>query len=215
MIFNRHSNLEGKHAFLGASKYHWLNDDEDGLVRRLRSQYASEIGTILHDIARRHIQYGFKLNKHDKKSIILELLDSGIPGVVVDELNIDAMFDNLSVYVNDAIGYKMKPEVILYYSNNSFGTADAISFREKDRALRIHDYKSGSIPAHMEQLLIYEALFCLEYRMKPYEIQCECRIYQNNEVLCHTPEADEIVPIMDKIVTFDKLLTQFTNGEVL
>ena len=28
MNFNRHSNLEGQHAFLGASKYHWINYDE-------------------------------------------------------------------------------------------------------------------------------------------------------------------------------------------
>ena len=28
MIFNNHSNLEGQHAFLGASKYHWINYDE-------------------------------------------------------------------------------------------------------------------------------------------------------------------------------------------
>lgn len=28
MIFNKHSALEGQHAFLGASKYHWINYDE-------------------------------------------------------------------------------------------------------------------------------------------------------------------------------------------
>lgn len=25
MNFNNHLNLEGQHAFLGASKYHWIN----------------------------------------------------------------------------------------------------------------------------------------------------------------------------------------------
>lgn len=29
MNFNNHSNLEGQHAFLGASKYHWINYSED------------------------------------------------------------------------------------------------------------------------------------------------------------------------------------------
>lgn len=29
MNFNNHSNLEGQHAFLGASKYHWINYGED------------------------------------------------------------------------------------------------------------------------------------------------------------------------------------------
>ena len=32
MNFNKHSNLEGRHAFLGASKYHWVNYDEDKLI---------------------------------------------------------------------------------------------------------------------------------------------------------------------------------------
>ena len=42
MNFNRHSNLEGQHAFLGASKYHWINytDDKiaDSYVRFLATQ---------------------------------------------------------------------------------------------------------------------------------------------------------------------------------
>ena len=29
MTFNKHYDLMGKHAFLGASKYHWINYDED------------------------------------------------------------------------------------------------------------------------------------------------------------------------------------------
>ena len=48
---------------------------------------------------------------------------------------------------------KMTPEQILYYSDNCFGTADAILFR--NNFLRIHDLKTGKIPAHMEQLEIY------------------------------------------------------------
>ena len=111
-------------------------------------------------------------------------------------------------YTNDAIGFKMEPEVVLRYSNNFFGTTDAIHFNEKERFLRIHDYKSGVLPAHMEQLMIYAALFCLEYRIKPGEIDTELRIYQNNEIVYHNPGADEIVPIIDKIVTFDNFITK-------
>lgn len=110
----------------------------------------------------------------------------------------------LNMYVNDAIGFKMKPEQVLYYSDNCFGTADAIVFR--NNLLRIHDLKTGVTRAHMEQLEIYAALFCLEYNKKPSDIDMELRIYQNNEILVHNPTVEDILPIMDKIITFDKLI---------
>lgn len=117
------------------------------------------------------------------------------------------------MYVNDAIGYKMTPEQLLYYSENCFGTADSISFRKK--FLRIHDLKTGEIPAHMEQLLIYAALFCLEYNIKPYELDgVELRIYQSDDIIYMNPEADEIVPIMSKIVTGDRIIARIKNQEV-
>ena len=34
MNFNNHSNLEGQHAFLGASKYHWINYGEDKVAEQ-------------------------------------------------------------------------------------------------------------------------------------------------------------------------------------
>lgn len=208
MNFNRHYQLEGKHAILSASSWRWLNDDEDAIVKRLCSQYAQVIGTILHDIACKHIRYRIKFNKYDKKNVMLELLANGVPGVVIDAMNFDKVFENLMTYVNDGVGFKMHPEVVLCYSDNFFGTADAISFNENERFLRIHDYKSGAIPAHIEQLKIYAALFCLEYRFKPTEIDSELRIYQNNEVLYHNPEPDEILEVADKIVDLDKFLNQ-------
>jgi hypothetical protein len=109
-------------------------------------------------------------------------------------------------YVNDCIGFRMTPEVVLAYSENSFGTTDAISFNEKEKLLRIFDLKTGSTPAHMEQLLVYTALFCLEYRKKPKDISTELRIYQSNEILSYEPSVEDICPIMDKIVSFDKFI---------
>ena len=106
---------------------------------------------------------------------------------------------------------KMTPEQILYYSDNCFGTADAILFR--NNFLRIHDLKTGKIPAHMEQLEIYAALFCLEYKVKPGDIEMELRIYQNNEILYHNPTAEDIVPIMDRIITFDKVIKKIREQE--
>ena len=110
----------------------------------------------------------------------------------------------LNLYVNDAISYRMTPEQVLYYSDNCFGTADAISFRKG--FLRIHDLKTGSTPAHMEPLMVYASLFCLEYATKPEDIEIELRIYQNDDILVANPMAEEIRPIMDKIVSFDKII---------
>lgn len=208
MNFNKHFDKEGKHAILSASSWRWLNDDQESLMKRIASSYAQVIGTILHDFAAKHIQYRIKLNKYDKKNAMLELLTSGVPAYVLDSLDFDSIFENLMAYVNDGVGFKMYPEVVLYYSENFFGTADAISFNENERVLRIHDYKSGVIPAHIEQLEIYAALFCLEYRFKPHEIETHLRIYQSGEVLCHEPEPEEIKEVADKIVYLDKFLNR-------
>ena len=115
------------------------------------------------------------------------------------------------MYVNDAIGFKMVPEQILYYSDNCYGTADAIAFRNK--TLRIHDLKTGEVPAKMEQLEIYAALFCLEYNIKPGDIEMELRIYQNDEILHHEPTVEDIAPIMDKIIIFDKVIDRIKEQE--
>lgn len=208
MNFNKHFAQEGKHAILSASSWRWINDDKDSLVKRITSSYAQSIGTILHGLAYRHIKYRIKMNKYDKKNVMLELLSNGVPAIVIDTIDFDRMFENLMVYVNDGVGFKLSPEVVLYYSDNFFGTADAIGFNENDRILRIHDYKSGVIPAHIEQLEIYAALFCLEYRFKPHEIDIHLQIYQGADVLYHNPEPGEIKEIIDKIVDYDKFLNQ-------
>lgn len=184
MNFNKHLQQEGQHAFLGASKYHWINYDEQKVAEAYNSFRAKERGTQLHEFAAQCIRLGQKLPRSQK---------------------------TLNMYVNDAIGYRMTPEQVLFYSENCFGTADAICFR--NRMLRIHDYKSGVIPAHMEQLLIYTALFCLEYRMKPTEFDTELRIYQSDDIMVHTPTPDEITPIIDKIITFDKIITKIKSEE--
>lgn len=210
MIFNKHSDLVGQHAFLGASKFYWLNYDDDVLLARYQQQYATNIGTVLHKLASDCIKNNIRLSKSaDKHLIALELIRNDIP---TDYVNIATILDTLVPFVNDAIGFKMISEQVLYYSENCFGTADVISFR--NNMLRIHDYKSGSIPAHMEQLLIYAALFCLEYKINPRDIEVELRIYQNGEILYHRPEPDEIIDITKKIANADNLITKFTSKEV-
>ena len=65
---------------------------------------------------------------------------------------------------------------------------------------------------HIEQLEIYAALFCLEYKVKPSEIKIELRIYQNDEVLVHEPTAEDISVIMNKIIHLDKVLENIERG---
>ena len=105
----------------------------------------------------------------------------------------------------------MTPEQVLFYSENCFGTTDAIAFR--NNLLRIHDFKSGVVPAHMEQLDIYAALFCLEYAVRPADIEIELRLYQNSEIVYANPTADDILPIMEKIITFDKIINKIRAEE--
>lgn len=184
MNFNKHFSVEGKHAFLGASKYHWVNYDEDKLANAYLKYQATLKGTVLHEFAAQCIKLGQKLPKSQK---------------------------TLNMYVNDAIGYKMTPEQVLYYSDRFFGTADSICFR--NGMLRIHDLKTGKTPVHMEQLEVYAALFCLEYKVKPSDIDMELRIYQNDQILYHNPTAEDIVPIMDKIVHLNNLLEKIDYEE--
>ena len=175
MDFNKHFHLEGKHAFLSPSRYHWVNYDDDKLDTTYIRHMATHRGVRLHDLAAECIEMGIKLPRTKK---------------------------TLNLYVNDAIGYRMTPEQVLYYSDNCFGTADAVSFRRNK--LRVHDLKTGVTPTSMKQLEVYTALFCLEYKVSPNDIAIELRIYQLDEVLVHEPLPEDILYIMDKIKQFDK-----------
>lgn len=184
MDFNRHLDLEGQHAFLGASKYHWINYTDEKLAESYQSFLAVQRGTELHAFAAQAIRHGIRLQKSAK---------------------------TLNMYVNDAIGFRMTPEQVLYYSENCFGTADAICYR--NGLLRIHDLKTGVLRAHMEQLRIYAALFCLEYRQKPADVPMELRIYQNDEILYDKPEPEDISAIMDRIVRADEIIRAMKRRE--
>jgi len=185
MNFNSHYNLEGKHAFLSPSVYHWINYDEQRLTARWVLARAAARGTALHALAHQAIKLGVKLSTANK---------------------------TLSMYVADAIGYNMSVEQVLYYSDNCFGTADTISFRRSQ--LRIHDLKTGVARTSEKQLMVYAALFCLEYGISPFDIEIELRIYQNDEVRTYKPDADEIVHIMSTIVAFDRRIEILKEGEL-
>ena len=202
MTLNDHSSLIGKHSLLSPSKYHWLFDTDEDFEKRFAMSFAQTIGTIMHDFARKRIEAGAlgRLTKYEKRSVLVDLIDNGVPIKVIEYYDFDAMYDNLCTYVNDCIGFRMKPEVVLYFNEYSFGTADALLYDERNRTLRIHDLKTGNTPAKMDQLYVYAALYFLEYRyLKPGENKIELRIYQSNEVIIDIPEIDTIVPIMEKI----------------
>ena len=186
MNFKKHSELLGEHAYLSPSKHSWINYEEDKLDSSYRKFRATQKGTELHDLACRCIKLKIKLPKTKQ---------------------------SLNEYVNDAIGYRMTPEQPLYYSVNSFGTTDAICFKEKEKLLRIHDLKTGVSLVPMHQLEIYAALFCLEYGMNPNDIDMELRIYQSDEIIVSVPSPETILMIMDKIILFDKKIEQIKLEE--
>ena len=183
MVFNEHYKLEGLHAPFAASKSSWLRYDDDKVFEVLRNMKAAEVGTRLHAWAAETIKLGIK-QPRSKKTIYS--------------------------YVNDAIGFNMSTEVVLFYSENFFGTADAISFR--NNTLRIHDLKTGTRRVHIEQLEIYAALFCLEYKYRPSDIDIELRIYQSDDILVHKPTDEEIQSIIDRIIYLNKLIENTERG---
>ena len=178
--FTKHQNLTGLHAVFSPSQSSWLRYDDDKILEVCANKKAAEYGTRLHNWAKETIDLGIKQPRSNK---------------------------TLYAYVNDAIGFKMDTEVVLFYSKRFFGTADAICFR--DGVLRIHDLKTGKvgkIETHLEQLEVYAALFCLEYRIKPCDISIELRVYKSDEVVCHCPHPDDIHEIMNIIMHFDRII---------
>lgn len=189
--WQRHPEYEGKHSTLSASKYHWINYDLERATEMFANNIAAQKGTELHNFAAIAIKLGQKLQRSNR---------------------------TLNAYVNDAIGFRMIPEMVLAYSPYAFGTADAVSFREK--FLRIHDLKTGTGRTSMKQLYVYAAYFCLEYDFKPGEIGFEFRIYQNDQIFVEStsesenaskyPRVDraEILRIMNKLVALDELYAE-------
>lgn len=191
MKFNSHPQLEGLHAPFSPSSSSWLRYSDGRIKEFYENKMAKEMGTKIHEWAKQTIDLGIKQPKSKK---------------------------TLYAYVNDAIGYKMDTEVVLFYSPKIFGTADAICFREEDGIpkLRIHDLKTGKvgkIEKHIEQLEVYAALFCLEYKVKPCDIKIELRVYKNDDVDIWSPVGEDIELIMDKIVHLNKLLEKIDYEE--
>lgn len=216
--FNKHEELKGQHALFSPSQSAWLRYDEDKIAERVRNQYRAPLGTEIHEFAASQIELNHKITNvralaHEIENYIyvkycytsptLEITDYGMKLIQNVGYLPKEVFETVKFYVNDGIGYKMSVEQPLVYSDHVYGTADTIVFRND--LLRIHDLKTGALPAHMEQLETYAALFCLEYNVRPAEIEFELRLYQWDGVVVHKPTVEDILPIMDRIVTTEKI----------
>ena len=215
MIWNDHSILKGRHSILSPSQSSWLRyseaDEYAGLIRRCVSEYSATAGTIIHDYAQQRIKNKLPMSENEQNAVMLELLRNGIPAYAID---IYQFYQTLVEYVNDTIDYNMDTEVTLYYSDNAFGTTDAIRYHR--RHLRIHDLKTGLKPAGFDQLVVYAAYFFLEYgkkmKIKPENVDTELRVYQSSEIsICH-PNVEDIYAAIDKIIELDPIIDIFKSG---
>ena len=187
MIWNRHSNLEGSHAFLSASKYNWITKTNEELVQAYTNSYSQTIGTLMHAYAADSIKFREKLRKSDARGAKFDLMRRGVPEFAID---IRSFFPTVMAYVND--------------SDLCYGTADSITV--SNDILRIHDLKTGVTPAKTDQLMVYAALFFLEYPYKPERLRTELRIYQMDDIIVREPEVEEIREVMNAIVEKDRVL---------
>jgi len=184
--FKSHPHLEGSHAVLSPSNYHWLRYTEDKLIERLHTLEAAERGTRLHAWASEAI----KLGRYQPRD-----------------------GDILCAYINDALDLGLVPEQLLFYSPWCYGTADTIGFDPEEQFLQIHDYKSGTSRSSVDQLYVYAALFCLEYEYRPFEINGRLRIYQGEEIREYEIDQGYLASVCDTIVSFDEVVTRYRSGK--
>lgn len=189
MNWNSHSELEGRHAFLSASNPAWVNYDEDKLANAYLKHRAAARGTRRHNIARMLIEERIKLPEEGQ---------------------------TIQLYVNDCIGFNMRPEQMVYATRHAFGTADAISFRDHERILRISDLKTGEGKVAPTQLELYAAYWCLEYAEKPLDLEgIELRIYQNDDVAVYDADPIDITVLMDRTIAYSNYLDKLIKEALL
>ncbi len=90
MDFIQHRNLQGLHAPFSASQSHWLRYDDEKVMDVYLNKKAAAMGSRLHEWAKETIDLGLKQDTRKKTT--------------------------LNMYINDAIGFKMSTEVVLFYS---------------------------------------------------------------------------------------------------
>lgn len=225
MIFNKHLELNGTHACFSPSQSAWLRYTDDKIVKKVNSMDEAFLGTELHEFAASQISLQLKYStlkdlSHSILSYIYrkyydeeraEITETGNKILQTARVLPKEKLVTLQQYINDGSGFRMKTEQTLVYSDFIYGTADAI--RYEDDVLRISDYKSGKHPVSMDQLLVYAALFCLEYKVDPMKTKFHLRIYQQGKIICNEPEGSQILDIANRIVYVNKVATS-VRGEL-
>lgn len=211
MQWKDHSNdpHDGLHAFLAPSNNSWEGYDDKKTIGRLVGIKAKDAGTVIHEFACKRIWRRMGLGVSDTDSMIFYMLDHWIPEYVVESMDMKTVFETVRNYVNDALYFCLTPEREVYYGEDAFGTADAIGFND---ILRIHDLKTGTIPASFKQLEKYAALFCLDYEVEPETFETELRLYQNNDILIERPESSVIRHYMNEYVRRSQLLYDYKRS---
>lgn len=191
MRFNKHSDLEGTHARFGASKNSWDNWSDDKIDHVLEHDDAAAKGTRLHELARRAINDGIKLSE--------------------DPVHMTEPYQaTVARYANECIDLGMKAEVVLRYSDNFYGTADAIAY--EPGLLQISDLKTGVNKVSPKQLHIYAAWFFLEYGIPPLQVRTILRIYQNGEVFTIEADSEFILHLMGRIIYIEERIQARLNA---
>lgn len=212
MQWHDHSEIEGLHAFLSPSKKTWISYDFEKLEAAYANSWATTIGTVLHAFAEKRILRKKRITNKSKESVEDFMYENGIPEKLID---IEQYFENLAAFVNDAIGFRMRPEQGLKISDDCFGHADAISYDERKKILRISDYKSGKTEPSMDQLLIYAALFFVEYSkelgIRLSDLKVELRIYYQGQIIYYEPEEDVMAHMVDVVLCKNRELKTIKN----
>lgn len=187
-MWNNHQELEGTHSFLSPSNNSWLRYTEDKLISTYRKHRAKEEGTILHEFASQAINLGIKLKEENS---------------------------TLNLFVNDCIDEYIHSEVLLYYSEYCYGTADGIKYDRPNKHIIIADLKNGSshksLTKFEDQLSVYAALMCLEYKLDPLDHTYEGRIYVSNAKSITSIDPEYVLMIMNKIILFSTILEETRN----
>lgn len=172
------------HAIMSPSQNAWLNYDEAKLYKLFHQKNIKALGSRLHEFVKEAISLKRRL----------------------------AGNDSISCFTNDCIKHNMVPEYFIFYSENAFGTADAIYYSKTEGVLKIFDLKTGMNKASFKQLELYACYFLLSMDIKPI-IKIILRIYQFNEIFEFQPKQKDLEDLMNRIVWIDNLLNSFKLEE--
>ena len=164
-----HWNLQGKHAFLSPSGYSWLGYDEDKMARSYENKQNTARGTALHELASQ---------------------------LIISKTELAPKKKALNLFVNDCIRDNMSSEILLYYSDHCFGTADGIKWDSDNNELRIYDLKTGV----SKKITIIQRLYQGNGYSEQVTVKDKARLEDEND--------GNIAWIMDHIKKMSKVLQE-------